>query len=172
MWGGGDSMTNKEHIRLLKSRCNEEGTCWIWTGAQDGHGRAQTRHGGKVVYVRRLVRELTDNKPIPAGFVVAASCGNKLCVSPVCSCVATEKERAQMAAARGAFGGAIRTRNMTATKQATSRITADMVQRIRLAPPPCSRIAHEVGVSVSHVKAIRRGTARRDLGNPFAGLMA
>ena len=165
-------MTNKEQIRLLKSRCEEEGDCWLWTGAQDGHGRAQTRHGGKVVYVRRLVRELTDGKPIPTGFVVAAFCGNNLCISPACSCVATKKERAQMAAARGAFGGAIRTRNMTATKQANSRITQELVQRIRLAPPPCSRIAQDVGVSLSHVKAIRRGTARRDLGNPFAGLMA
>lgn len=165
-------MTAKEHLRLIKSRCTEEGTCWLWTGAQDGHGRPQMRHDGKVVYVRRLVRELADGKPIPPGLVAAAHCGQKLCVSPLCSCVATDKQRAQMAAVRGVFGGATRTRKMTATKHANSRITADMVQRIRLAPPPCSRIASEVGVSVSHVKAIRRGTARRDLGNPFAGLVA
>ena len=266
VWCGGEGMTPKERLKLIKSRCTEEGRCWLWTGAQDGHGRPQMRHDGKVVYVRRLVRELTDGQPVPKGFVAAASCGQKLCVSPHCSCVATHKQRAQMAAARGAFGGATRTRKMTrtkrqapgfspgsertgrpgllcgklpsvattvpnssfairqlepsteisgnspsrmgvrevgallnesaqadavghgrpvegipvlqrgedvkATKHAKSRITADMVQAIRLAPPPCSRIASEVGVSLSHVKAIRRGTARRDLGNPFAGLVA
>lgn len=172
VWCGGEGMTPKERLKLIKSRCTEEGRCWMWTGAQDGHGRPQMRHDGKVVYVRRLVRELTDGQPVPKGFVAAASCGQKLCVSPHCSCVATHKQRAQMAAARGAFGGATRTRKMTATKHAKSRITADMVQAIRLAPPPCSRIESEVGVSLSHVKAIRRGTARRDLGNPFAGLVA
>jgi len=166
------SMTPKEHLKLIKSRCTEEGSCWLWTGAQDGHGRPQMRYDGKVVYVRRMVRELADGKPIPPGLVAASHCGQKLCVSPLCSCVATDKKRAQMAAARGAFGGAARTRKMTAAKHAKSRITPDMVQAIRMAPPPCSRISAEVGVSLSHVKAIRRGTARRDLVNPFFGLLA
>ena len=165
-------MSPAEHLRLILSRCTEEGECWLWAGALDGHGRPQKRHKGRTVYVRRLVRELTDGAQVPENRVVANGCGRPLCVSPACSCVVTHQQRARMAAARGSYNDAAKTLRSMATRRATSWITEDMVKQIRNAPPPASRIAAETGVSLSHVKAIRRGAARRDLSSPFAGLRA
>ncbi len=161
-----------EHLRLIHSRCIEEGDCWLWEGALDGHGRPQKRHEGKTVYVRRLVRELADGAKVPANRVVASGCGHPLCVSPACSCVATHKERARMAADRGAYNSIAKTVKTMLTKRAASWISDELVQQIRMAPPPASRIAAETRVSLSYVKAIRRGAARRDISSPFAGLMA
>lgn len=163
-------MTNEEHLKLIRSRCTEEGECWLWDGCLDGHGRPQKRHNGKTVYVRRLVRELVDG-PVPASMVVAASCGTKRCVSPSCSCTVTHTKKAKMAATRGAYSNPAKFAKMVASRRATSRITEEMVRQIRLAPPPASRIAVEMNVSESHVKAIRRGSARKDMSSPFAGLL-
>lgn len=163
-------MTNEEQLKLIHSRCTEEGDCWLWDGALDGHGRPQKRHNGKTVYVRRLVRELIDG-PIPASMVVAAKCGTKRCISPTCSCTVTHTKKAQMAAVRGAFNSPAKLAKMVATKRAASWITEEMVRQIRHATVSSSQIAAEMNVSESHVKAIRRGTARREASNPFGGLL-
>lgn len=165
-------MTDGDHLKQILSNCTEEGKCWLWNGGLDGHGRPQKRHNGKTVYVRRVVRELADGEPVPANLVVPASCGHKLCVSPDCSSRATHKTKAVMAAKRGAYNNAAKTAKQTAAKRAKSWITDELVEQIRIAPGPASRIAEETKVSVSHVKAIRRGDARRPLASPFAGLGA
>ncbi|MBX3610381.1 MAG: hypothetical protein KF871_10855 [Hydrogenophaga sp.] len=156
----------------IKARCDEVGECWFWNGGCDSHGRPQKRHGGKTVYVRRLVRELADGQPVPPGLVVAAKCGHKRCVSPDCSVATTTRRKAQMAAKRGAYSSPAKAAKMARMKRAQSWITDEMVEQIRLAPGPSSRIAAETKVSLSHVKAIRRGSARRPIGTPFAGLGA
>ena len=96
-------MTPEERLKLIQSRCTEDGPCWIWLGATDGHGRPQMRHEGRTTYVRRVVRALADGAPVPAKRVVASRCGNKGCVSPECSVVATHKQKAQFGAERGAY---------------------------------------------------------------------
>ena len=164
---------HKQTLESLKSRCIEEGNCWIWQGACDGHGRPQTRHDGRVWYVRRLVRTLVDGKPVPADRSAACKCGNAGCVSPACSVVCTTKEKARMAAQRQAYGRPDKLRRMTETKRAQSRITEEMVREIRDMDGPASRISEVMGVSLSHVKAIRSGRARVDYrSNPFASLIA
>ena len=166
------SLTNKEHLRLILSRCDEVGKCWIWNGALDGHGRPQKRHEGKTVYVRRLVRALADGKPVPADKVVPASCGCKRCVSPWCSSVTTTREKAVMAAERGVYSNPSKLAKMVLSRRARSHISDELVEQIRAADGPCSRIAADTKVSLSHVKAIRRLTARKPMNSPFAGLGA
>jgi hypothetical protein len=156
----------------IKARCEEVGDCWIWQGAKDGHGRPQARHQGKVVYVRRLARELADGKPMPPNLVAASKCGDPGCVSPECSVRTTTKGKAKLAAARGAYSDPAKIARTMLTRRAQSRIPDALVEQIRLAPGPCVRIAAETNVSVSHVKAIRRGAARRPISSPFAGLGA
>jgi hypothetical protein len=119
-----------------------------------------------------VVRALVDGTPVPANRVVASRCGNKGCVSPECSVVATHKQKAQLGAQRGAYTNIKKTVKAMVTKRAKSRYSDELVQQIRMAPPPAMRISIETGVSLSHVKGIRRGAARRDLSNPFAGLGA
>lgn len=160
-------------IEAIRAKCEEVGKCWIWTGCTDGHGRPQKRWGGRTYYVRRLVRELVDGKPLPPDRQAAATCGCITCVSPDCSVAATPTERSMLAAARGSFNRPDKMAKMMATKRAKSHISDELVQRIRTAEGPTSRISRETGVSQAHVKAIRRGTARRDwTNNPFAGLLA
>lgn len=156
-------------VTTLHSRCIEEGDCWIWQGACDGHGKPQVRHLGKVTYVSRLIRELTDGRRIPTGMVVACKCGTPLCVAPGHTVVTNHQGRADLAKARGAYQGVARQMKMANTKRTQSHISEQVVQAIRNA---CSSrvAAREFGVSVSHCKAIRRGTARVGT-NVFAGLM-
>ncbi len=158
-------------LQSLQSRCLEIGECWIWQGGIDAQGRPQTRHGGKVVYVRRLARELADGKPMPRRLQAAAHCGDHLCVSPHCSYRATPQQRARAAAQRGAYSDAAKIRRSTHTVRARSHITEALVAQVRAATPPCSAIAAATGISLSHVKAIRSGRARRDFSNPFDALL-
>jgi hypothetical protein len=167
-----NQLENKKHLALILSRCDEVGECWIWNGALDGHGRPQKRHEGKTVYVRRLVRALTDGQAVASDKVVPASCGCKLCVSPACSRTTTTKQKAQMAAKRGAYSNPAKIAKMMLQKRAASHISDELVAMIRAADGPCTRISAETKVSLSHVKAIRRGAARREMNSPFSGLGA
>jgi len=160
-------------IESIVSRCVEEGDCLLWTGGLDGHGRPQCRHLGKSAYVRRVLRELVDGKPVPAGLVVACTCGNRLCVSTRCSLVASNKTRAELAARRGAFSNAAKSARIAITRAAQSRFNAEAIERVRSHPGTAKAAAKEVGMSHSHAKAIRRGESRAALvRNPFAGLFS
>ena len=55
--------------------------CWIWTGANNGSGVPAFCVDGKVVSVHRWVWEL-NHGPIPHGFMVGRTCGNRMCVKP------------------------------------------------------------------------------------------
>lgn len=160
-------------IDSIKSRCVEEGDCLLWTGGLDGHGRPQCRHLGKSAYVRRVLRELVDGKPIPPGMQVACTCGNKLCVSEVCSLVGSSRTRARLASERGAFSGAAKAARIALTKAAKSRFSAQTIEMVRNYPGTAKAAAKEVGMSASHAKAIRRGESRTaGVFNPFAGLLS
>lgn len=154
----------------LRDCCEEVGQCWIWQGATDGKGRPQLRNGlHGTRSPRRLVRQLTDGKPVPAHLVVTCKCGDILCISSDCSVVATNSTTHKMAVARGSYRNAARDIRMALTKRAQSHISEDMVQIIRLAQSALDG-HRQTGVSLSHCKAIRRGDARRSYSSPFAGL--
>jgi hypothetical protein len=160
-------------VKSLLSRCIEEGDCQIWQGATDGYGRAQTRHDGRIWYVRRLMFELTAGRPIKPGLVMACKCGNPRCVSMICAVETTNKGRARLAVARDAYRNADKIRRMTVTRRANSKFSDELVEQIRNMDESCAKISKAVGMSLSHVKAIRRGTIRIDYKtNPFANFMA
>lgn len=161
-----------DKLKIIKSRCKEDGECWIWTGATDDRGRPTMHYKGKTMAVRRVVRMLTDGKDIPTGMQVPCECGRTGCVSPECSSVTTPKQRAVMAASRGAFNRPDAMLKSMMTTRARSHITEEMVRRIRDADGPAWRVADAEGVSLSHAKSIRAHRARRDYSSPFAGLGA
>jgi len=162
----------QQTIERITANCVEEGDCLLWQGGCDGHGRPQCRHGGKTCYVRRVMRELVDGRAVPPGRVVPAACGNRLCVSPRCSEVGTDKRRAELAAKRGAYRSAAKIARMVATKARRSDYPDALVDQVRRHPGPARAAAALAGMSVSHAKSIRRGASRRGTArNPFAGLM-
>lgn len=162
-------------LEVVKARCLEEGECWIWQGAvtnAKGPGNVGTpsiRWQGRAQPVRRLVIKLKTGKDVPKGMVASAKCGNRMCVSPQCAKALTNAESKQLAASFGAYSSAAKVMRSTATKRKRSWITDEMVAAIRAAESREEAIKL-TGVSPQHVSAIRRGDARRDLSNPFAGL--
>lgn len=158
-------------MESMQARCIEVGECWIWQGGNDGHGKPVCKHRGKVVNPRRIVRELTDKKPLGPGVQVVPACHNPKCISPACSIRTDPKGRARIANERGAFNNPSKIRRSAMTKRAKSWITEDVVSKVRSARTAVEA-SELTGVSLSHSKAIRRGEARRDYGSPFAGLGA
>jgi hypothetical protein len=158
-------------LERLKSRCIEEGECWLWQGANDGNGRPVVVHMGARIPARRLARQLADDRIIPDTRQVTCTCGNLDCISPACSIVATPATTHKMASARGSYRNAARDRRMAVAKRANSPITEDVVQKIREAESGRAA-ADSTGVSYSHAKAIRAGRARKEYANPFSGLGA
>jgi hypothetical protein len=155
----------------IKARCVEVGDCWVWQGAHDGKGRPVCVHMGKRISVRRLAKQLDEGREIQRHLVAACKCGDEKCVSPICSVITTVKKAHQMAAERGAYTNAARDRKMAMTKRAMSPYGAEAIAIVKDAPS-ASEAARRTGMSPSHAKAIRRGTARQDYSSPFAGLGA
>jgi hypothetical protein len=160
----------------IRLRCTEEGNCWLWTGATHGTNggvvdqRTPSMHfEGATRSVRRVVYAIKHGA-VPKGKVVSPDCGQRLCVSPHCLKAVTVKESKRRAAARGAYSNPAKNRRGALTKRAASWITEELVQTIKAHAGPASRIASETGVSLSHVKAIRRGAARRDFSSPMVGM--
>lgn len=163
-------------LQAIRLRCTECGDCWLWDGAlcggYNGSHRTPSMHfRGKTASVRRVVYELRHGG-IPEGKVISPRCGQRLCVSPECLQALTVKQSKERAAKRGAFSNPGKNRRGAMTKRARSWITDEMVAQIRTANVASRKIAADTGVSLSHVKAIRRGQARRDYANPLGGLMA
>lgn len=156
----------------ILSRCVEEGDCLIWQGPfSDSHMPVMHVPGHKGVrHVRRvLYRELHGE--IPQGKVITPVCGNRACLCPQHLNAVTKKRSAQIAAKRGAFGHPAQIRKGLRTKLRDSWITPEVIEKIKAAPN--GRIAAELtGVSHSHAKNIRNGTARQDYSNPFGQLLA
>lgn len=57
--------------------------CWAWTGRVDHYGNARVWFGHDLtVSARKVSWELRTGSPVPAGVVVAATCGNGACTNP------------------------------------------------------------------------------------------
>jgi hypothetical protein len=55
--------------------------CWLWTGADDGNGRAVVGWNGRPVRAYVLTTEL-EHGPRPDGKECSHLCDNKICVNP------------------------------------------------------------------------------------------
>lgn len=157
-------------LNKIKSRCDEVGDCWIWKQGCSDSGMPQMTVKNKTMTVRRLVYAEVHGG-IPEGKRVSPKCGHKKCVSPECLEAVTHKHAHQNAARRGAHSSMGKIVRTALAMRARSHITEEVVQRIREFEGPIRLICAETGVSQSHAKNIRRGTARRDfIASPFAGL--
>jgi hypothetical protein len=64
----------------FESRIEKTDGCWLWRGAQDGHGY------GLFIYIKRyrahILALALDGRPVPKGRIGCHHCDNPLCVRP------------------------------------------------------------------------------------------
>ena len=71
-------------LERIKARCRVDGDCWLWLGPVKGGGYPIINKNRKVQTAARLSLSLALGREVRAGFVARPSCGNRLCVSPLC----------------------------------------------------------------------------------------
>lgn len=149
----------------------EEGDCWLWQGAMD-KGAPRAKVGGKMVYVRRLVLELSG-KQIPAGMRATNTCGDGRCVNPSHVVPRTLSAiNADVAKRTGFARKAARRAKISAAKRKNSKVTPEMVAEIRSSEGTGREIAERLGLNPSTVNDIRAHRSWVDYTNPFFQLAA
>ncbi len=80
-------------LDTVRSRCVEEGECWIWGQALNSCGYPQASVNGKNTRVQRFIFTDLLGKELPAGHVISQSCRNKACCAPDCQIAITYGQR-------------------------------------------------------------------------------
>jgi hypothetical protein len=161
-----------------KERSREDADCLIWRmacnpGGQPKYSSKREDGGTKTIQVRRTVWEDAKGK-IPAGLLVTMTCGNVKCVNPDHMKLATKSEvvakvaRNPVTQARRFLAG------VNATRDKLGKLDMEKARYIRASDRTLEVLARELGVSISLVSRVRRGTSWREVSapNPFAGLFS
>lgn len=149
----------------LYARCRQEGDCLVWTGYLDAFGVPQTRIDGRARPVRRLVWQAARGNLL-RGLWVCCTCETKGCVNPD-----HLEQTHRSTRMRGRFMPVTQRANIALARRAVSRISEDAIREMRESDCELKPLAEKYGVDLTYVSAVRLGKIRRDLTNPFAGLM-
>ncbi len=164
-------MSNKTHtLETLLAQCVEEGECLMWQGRTTNHGVPISRFQGQHSGVRRTLWHLLGRRPLKPGQVVTTTCDNQLCCHPDHLLATTQGDLMRRRNRRGK-GEAVRMARMTATIRAKAKIDMTKAEHIRTSSQTAAELASEMGLSVSMVNQIRRGTRWRS-GSAMSALAA
>lgn len=164
-------MTEEE----LKSRCQEDGDCWIWQGIASKGGVPKInvhcgrgKNGRSVLSARRVVWEALKG-PIPEGKYITPSCGQPGCLNPEHLVYTT---KAKIAAQIGARPDVKAKKAAAGAGERSHRaiLTRAQVAEIRATSESPKKLAAMYGCSPSSIGKARRGETWQDYTNPFAGL--
>jgi len=158
----------------IKSRCEEEGECWIWKDATDSSGYPIAKVDGKCQLVRRVAYGLKagSTKLLPRQPVIA-KCNCRLCVNPTCLRASSVAEVSQIAGKAGKLSGVAKGAKIAAFKRAkNAKITMEIARSIRMSDETGPVLAARHNIDKALVNRIKRGGAWKDYSNPFMGLMA
>jgi len=159
-------------IDQIKSKCVEEGECWIWNAAISAEGYPiMKRYGCPCVLVRRVSIAI-DGRPPAARQPVVSTCGQKLCVNPNHLSRSSWKKVGKRAAENKSFSGIVRCSKiaMAARVGKSAKITAEIAQEIRESAGTHREISQRFGISKSLVTKIRAGKAWKNYHDPFISL--
>lgn len=149
-------------LERLLARTVEEGECLLWQGlVANGSPVVHTTAG--YLTVRRLVWQHAHGMPMPGHLRAVCSCREPACVRPEHVRALSTRQIALLCAKEGKFRTAQRRAAIAATKRAQSRLTPELVERIRAADSGAA-IARELGICKSTASKIRRGESWRPIG--------
>lgn len=138
------------HRRFMAKVRVEEGGCWLWIGARNSKGYGCLGVDGKTQLAHRLAYEHWLG-PLDAGLLVCHTCDVRPCVNPAHLWTGTHGENVADCVAKG--------RQVRGEKNARAKLTAELVQEIRLlaADYTWEALARQYGVSPAHLKDIIGG---------------
>lgn len=155
----------------IQHHCNEVGDCYLWKRAT-ANGHPCIRHEGRNQLVRRTLW-VSAHGPIPAGHIVRAKCGDKLCINPAHTELTTFARLGKELGALGIMSGPIRSAAIQRTKRRTQgKLSIEAVREIRASDETTIAMAEKFGVAQAHISKIRKNKCQIDYSSPFAGLGA
>ncbi len=163
----------KIDIDYIRSRCREDGDCWIWRLGFTSRQVPSMHAGKKIVGVRRVVAELLGMTV--AGKKVTNTCGDKRCVCPDHVLPIAASALGKPSAKRTGYAQlAVRNKKISDAKRAHhSKITEAQAREVRESPETLKQVAGRLGISVSTAQRIRAGKLWKTYGaTPFSGLGA
>ena len=159
-------------LKDILARCERDGDCWVWQLAMTTDGRPIWHYQLKrtPLVVRRLVWELKNKQPMPAGRYACAGCDTPGCVIHVQAL--TRSEQMYLASAKGRVGGPQHAASLAKAKRRTStKLTAEKAEAMRLKRAEGATykaLANEFGVHLSFAARVCTGTAWAPLGGASA----
>lgn len=122
--------------------------CLLWGGHCGHAGHGQIGANGKVLRVHRVSWEI-NNGPIPDGLNVLHKCDTPNCVNPNHLFLGSQKDNmADMKA---------KNRSTKGIKHGNSKLTDDVVRRIRKDRRRLVEIASDYGIAISTASQVRSG---------------
>lgn len=161
-------------LEEIKTRCIEEGECWIWQGAVNADGYPLVTREHVTMLARRVVATLAGKPPAP-GQPVICSCRDRLCLNPEHLALSTKKKVQRATAKTVDYKNPARLAKLSASSRsrASVKLSPEAAEEIRYSSDSSPILAKKYGVHPSLIRKIKRGELWRDhRACPFAGLGA
>lgn len=165
-------MTEKdvEFLAKVQSMCNEEGDCWIWTGATNPSGVPVVRTGRSNQSARRVAYIAATGAELTRRDHVRARCGEKMCVCPDHAFVQDVADARKAQGKAGQYSTVTMRISRAQSARKRAKLTHADHEAIRASSAKQDDLAAEYGVHRSYISAIQRGAVSFAYPNPFAGL--
>ena len=162
-------------IESLKAKTVEIGDCWIWQG-YFANKTPQVYWDGKVMSVRRVIKELQTGKKAYKNIYISTKCGEEKCINPDHYRYSTMREHMILMAKNANPQGIKRRMKLreAAKKRGLIKLTDEQVSNILMSDESGPVLAARFNVTRGLINKIRNGSCRfinKQISNPFAGLM-
>ena len=151
-------------LQIIKSRCAEDGDCWIWQQSLNSMGYPQMCANGKPgQMVRRLAVQLSG-RVLKPGYRVVSICAGTKCCNPDHLRLWTSgmvMERAYESGKRSTQAEYLK-RRQHAVQQGITKLNMELARAIRADEGTHLEVARRLGVHKKTVYEVRRGNTWRE----------